>query len=346
MTLPQTTPTVPTGPAPVPFAHGALPADAEAALLEFVSQSAFRERGGIITDLDGTVVFESQGTTLLSPAVEHALKSLYELGRPLMLNSLRFPGSVLRTFGADWYRLSNAPIPTVSLNGSQIGYIQQSPDGALEFEELDAFPLEAHEIEVALKEVETLLGNGINDVLLFHYPRDWRQGEVIWTPNAERIDDVKQRYPSASSVLSSDIDKLRTRLLTEDLCMIFLLVDVPHDVLMAYQHTQRSSFFTRTGVNKLTGAQALAARLNIDLEHSLGAGDTEMDTFLSGVGLSVHVGPQPLTFEGTRATVRLRDAGELAAMLYRLGTLERDRLTSDAGSTPSTAAPNTTPPKL
>jgi hypothetical protein len=40
--------------------------------------------------------------------------------------------------------------------------------------------------------------------------------------------------------------------------MILLLLDVPEDRLMAYQHTRRDNFLTRAGVDKLFGAQRIA----------------------------------------------------------------------------------------
>src|SRR5437879_6441717 len=58
----------------------------------------------------------------------------------------------------------------------------------------------------------------------------------------------------------------------------------------AYQHSKRSNVFTHKGIDKLSGSQALAGHLGIDLRDSIGAGDTEMDRFLSGVGLAVIVG--------------------------------------------------------
>src|SRR5262249_46621819 len=80
----------------------ALDNGAEEQLKQFLSQSTFAADGGVVTDLDGTVVDEDRGRIYIPPSVELALKELYDFGRPLMLNTLRFPLSVLRTFGADW----------------------------------------------------------------------------------------------------------------------------------------------------------------------------------------------------------------------------------------------------
>lgn len=308
-------------------------------LRRFIDRTSFT-RGGFITDLDGTVVFETQGTTLLAPEVEHAIKLLYELGRPLMLNSLRFPLSVMRTFGADWYRLSNAAIPVVSLNGSQIGRIYEATPGELGFEELAAFPLDADEIDRVLRQVTSLVDGGLHDLLLFYYPRDWRLGEIIWTPTLERAEEARQRYRSASAVDVSDLDELRRRLTEREICMIFLLVQATDDVLMAYQHTKRSNFYTRAGVDKLSGAVELARQLDVDLFHSLGAGDTEMDRFLDGVGLALHVGPQVLPYRGKLDTIRVRDAGALASLLFHFAALQRESAGRAHDSSPSAASPS------
>jgi hydroxymethylpyrimidine pyrophosphatase-like HAD family hydrolase len=103
--------------------------------------------------------------------------------------------------------------------------------------------------------------------------------------------------------------------------MIFLLIDVPEDQLMAYQHTKRSNFITHKGVDKLFGAQAMAEVLKFDLAQSLGAGDAELDTFLSGVGLSVLVGNNQLEFRGLVETIKLGSALEFGALLFRAADL-------------------------
>ncbi len=307
-------------------------------LKRFIEQTSFM-RGGFITDLDGTVVFEMQGTTLLAPEVENAIKLLYELGRPLMLNSLRFPLSIMRTFGADWYRLSKAPVPVVALNGSQIGMMHEVKPGELGFEEIAAFPLDRGEVDRVLNQVTTLVEGGLRDVLLFYYPRDWRRGEIVWTPAAERVEETRQRYRSASEVVTSNVEQLREQLTRQEICMVFLLVQAPDDVLMAYQHTKRSNFYSHDGVDKLFGATELARRLDVDLLHSVGAGDTVMDGFLDGVGLALHVGPHELPFRGKRDTIRVRDAGELASLLYHFAALQRDVLNRTETSTPASSSP-------
>ncbi|HEX5964466.1 MAG TPA: hypothetical protein VFY51_00995, partial [Pyrinomonadaceae bacterium] len=276
----------------------ALSEEVHTKLQTFIEQSTFATSGSVVTDLDGTAVHEFQGKVIIPKEVELGLMHHYESGRPLILNSLRFPLSVMRTFGQDWYKLSNAPIPTVTLNGSLTGFIKRTAESELVFEEATAFPLTAEEIREALKGVQGLLDDGIKNVLVFYYPRDWRIGEVIWTPVPENVIPVKEKYSSASAVTAVEFPKLEEQMLVEDVCMIFLLIDVPEDQLMAYQHTKRSNFITHKGVDKLYGAQAMADVLGVQLGHSLGAGDTELDNFLNGVGLASIVGNNDLTFRG------------------------------------------------
>ncbi len=301
-------------------------ADVDQALRAFVDQSEFAQRGGIMTDLDGTAVHEWQGRIVIPKPVEMGLKALLELGRPFVLNSLRFPLSVLRTFGRDWYSLSNAPIPCVALNGSVLGHIVQTRDGALGFEEILAFPLEAGEIDSTLDGVQGLLDLGLKDVLVFYYPRDWRMGEVIWTPVPERVLAVKEKYTSASAVTAVELPKLREQMHAEELGMIFLLIDAPQDKRMAYQHTQRTGFVTHRGVDKLYGARQMATHLGLDLEQFVGAGDTEMDSFLKGVGLAVLVGPLSLSLRGVRGSIRLRDSVAFGEFLFRLADQVRAKV--------------------
>lgn len=295
--------------------------DIDAKLRQFIDQCSFATSGVVITDLDGTAVHEFQGKIAIPKEVELGLMRHYERGRPLILNSLRFPLSVIRTFGQDWYKLSNAPIPTVTLNGSLSGFVKKTSEGELIFEEAAAFPLTADEIKEALKGVQGILDAGIKNILVFYYPRDWRIGEVIWTPMPESILAVKEKYASASAVTAVEFPKLQEQMLAEEICMIFLLIDAPEDQLMAYQHTKRSNFITHEGVDKLFGARAMAEYLHSDLSNSLGAGDTELDNFLAGVGLALLVGPIELQFRGLVDTIKLRDSLELGAVLFRAAEL-------------------------
>jgi len=300
----------------------ALTLQVENAIGDFAAKSGFTERGGVVIDLDGTAVHEDDGRTVIPRPVELGLKALYDRGRPVVLNSLRFPLSVMRTFGKEWLGISNSPIPTVSMNGSQIGYVQRDDRGELCFEEVAAFPLTHNEIDAVVTGVEALVKDNIRDVLLFYYPRDWRMGEMIWTPVAEKVEHVKQKYRSASAVSAVELDKLQELLHRDEQCMIFLLIERPADDLMAYQHSKPSSFFTTKGVNKLTGAEAAAQYIGFDLKASLGAGDTPMDVFLNGVGLAVHVGPMDLEFRGLMDTIRIANSFELGDLLFRLAGIQ------------------------
>jgi hydroxymethylpyrimidine pyrophosphatase-like HAD family hydrolase len=299
----------------------ALSTEVETKLREFIHQSTFATSGAVVTDLDGTAVHEFQGKIIIPKAVELGLMRHYESGRPLILNSLRFPLSVIRTFGQEWYKLSNAPIPTVTLNGSLLGFIKQTPESELVFEEAAAFPLTRDEIGEALRGVQTLLDAGFKNVLVFYYPRDWRIGEAIWTPVPENIISVKEKYLSASAVTAVEFPKLQEQMLSEEICMIFLLIDAPEDQLMAYQHTKRSNFITHKGIDKLFGAHTMAELLNCELRQCLGAGDTELDSFLNGVGLALLVGGQELKFRGLVDTIRLKDSDELGSLLFRAAEL-------------------------
>jgi hydroxymethylpyrimidine pyrophosphatase-like HAD family hydrolase len=299
--------------------------EVDATLKQFLMRSAFAQNGAVITDLDGTALHEDQGRIYIPKPVELGFRNLHDRGRPFVLNSLRFPLSVLRTFGREWYSISNSPIPTVSLNGSLLGYVAQDNAGEMIFEEMEAFPLSADEIDRTLNTVEQLVADDIRNILLFYYPRDWRVGEVIWTPVAERVLPVKEKYVSASSVTAVEIPRLRELLHSEDICMTLLLIDIPEDRRMAYQHTQRSSFQTRAGVDKLFGARRIAELLKFDLASSVGAGDTEMDKFLSGVGLAVLVGGLALDYQGVIATLRIGTSLQLGDLLSKLAAMLGER---------------------
>lgn len=310
----------------------ALRADVSEALSQFVYKSEFAQNGAVITDIDGTAVHEDNGRVYIPQPVEYGLKALYDRGRPVVLNSLRFPLSVMRTFGKEWLAISGAPIPVVSMNGSQLGFVDRDEKGELCFDEITAFPLSSNEIDAVMTGVEALLEDNIREVLLFYYPRDWREGEIIWTPVAEKVDHVKEKYLSASAVTAVELDKLQEQLHSKEICMIFLLVERPADDLMAYQHSRPSSFFTTKGVDKLSGMRVIAEHLGFDLEHSVGAGDTQMDSFLSGVGLAVIVGNRELEFRGTYGTLRVADSFELGKLLFQLAGMQEAANEDEASS--------------
>jgi hydroxymethylpyrimidine pyrophosphatase-like HAD family hydrolase len=290
-------------------------------LQNFVDNSAFTTHGGVITDLDGTALHEEAGRIYIPKQVELGFHTLHSLGRPFVLNTLRFPLSVIRTFGRDWYGVSTSPIPTVTLNGSLIGYVTKTDADEMVFEEIAAYPLQPAEVNSAVDVVAELVEKGVQNLLLFYYPRDWRMGEIIWTPVPEKVLAVKEKYVSASGVTSVELPKLRAQMLDEEICMIFLLVERSDDPLMAYQHTGRNDFFTTMGVDKLSGAQRVASILGFDLQSSIGAGDASPDRFLAGVGLAVVVGNRKLPFRGLKDTIQLKDSFELGEMLFNLAQM-------------------------
>lgn len=292
------------------------------ALAHFVQDSGFAARGAVITDLDGTAVLERDGRVVIPKTVSHALRRLHERGRPIAINSLRFPLNVIRTFGREWYSITEAPLPLVSLNGAQVGCLVESASGEIAFEEIAAWPLEALQIDSLLDDVEHLVDAGVDDLVLFQYPRDWRRGEIVWTPTAEAVPALAERYQSASEIAASPPSAVRERLHAADVCMLMLLVNASRDRLMAYQHAQPNRFYTAAGVDKRHGALAVAEAIGFDVEHSVGAGDTPMDTFLDAVGLAVHVGPMDLAFRGRRQTMRVPDSLALGELLFRLADLQ------------------------
>ena len=302
----------------------ALPASQSAQLQHFFNHSKFEECGGLITDLDGTAIHEFEGRYSIPQSVQLGLDKIYDLGRPIVLNTLRFPLSVIRTFGKEWYKISNAPIPTVLMNGSQIGFIMQNNEGNFLYNEIDAFPLEPNEISAVLQIVTSFIKNNDQDLLVFYYPRDWEQGELIWTPLADKTQTVQKKYLSASKVYSSSLENLRSDLHAQEICMIFLLIDVPQDRLMAYQHTKRNNFFTHKGVDKDFGAQKIADHLQFELKHSIGAGDSEMDNFLRSVGLAIHVANPLLSYESLLPPIKVKNSSEFGEILFELAAMQRN----------------------
>jgi hydroxymethylpyrimidine pyrophosphatase-like HAD family hydrolase len=302
----------------------ALPASQSAQLQHFFNHSKFEECGGLITDLDGTAIHEFEGHYSIPQSVQLGLDKIYDLGRPIILNTLRFPLSVIRTFGKEWYKISNAPIPTVLMNGSQLGYIMQNNEGKFLYNEIDAFPLEPNEIAEVLQIVTSFIKNNDLDLLVFYYPRDWEQGEIIWTPLTDKTETVQKKYVSASKVYSSSLENLQSELHEQEMCMIFLLIDVPQDRLMAYQHTKRNNFFTHKGVDKDFGAQQIANHLQFELKHSIGAGDSEMDSFLQSVGLAIHVGNPLLSYEGLLPPIKVKNSSEFGEILFELAAMQRN----------------------
>jgi hypothetical protein len=289
------------------------------ALRKFVETRNFA-RGMLALDLDGTALLEDRGKVFISSSVEKGVKALHDLRLPVVVNTLRFPLSVIRTIGEAWYQIADVPILTVLLNGSVLGYIKCA-SGELIYEELAAFPLHAEELQSLVTGIRQLIAAGIEDMLLFYYTRDWKAGETVWTPSEARVPGLQAKYVSASRVLSGSADLLQDWLSESEICMASLLIDRPEDTLMAYQHSKRNSFFTRKGVDKASGIREIAKRFDLSLTDSFGAGDTEMDTFLSEVGFAVIVGGAPLPYRGTVDTLRVDSPLELGEVIGHLAEM-------------------------
>jgi hydroxymethylpyrimidine pyrophosphatase-like HAD family hydrolase len=293
-------------------------------LREFVEASDIL-RGLLVLDLDGTALLEDKGKVFISSSVEKGVKAIHDLKLPIVLNTLRFPLSVITTIGEAWYQIADAPILTVLLNGSVLGYIKRDQTG-LHYEELAAFPLSSVDIKSMLEGVAQLCKAGIDDMLLFFYSRNWKEGETLWTPSPEKIPALRKKFVSASQVLSGSVEELSAELTNREICMISLFINRPEDTLMAYQHSKRTNFFTAKGVNKASGLKEIAARLKLSVESALGAGDTEMDNFLSEVGFAAIVGRASLPFRGRKQTVRVATPMELGELL--LAYAERIKMKS------------------
>lgn len=128
-----------------------LPPEVSAQLLAFHRTSQFATRGGVITDLDGTAVHERDGRIYIVEPVAEWLNALIDRGRPVVLNTLRFPLNVIRTFGHEWSAITAEPVPLVSLNGAVLGLLTPTDVGETTFKELVAFPLSTEQIEEAVR---------------------------------------------------------------------------------------------------------------------------------------------------------------------------------------------------
>ena len=93
---------------------------------------------------------------------------------------------------------------------------------------------------------------------------------------------------------------------------------------MAYQHTQRNSFFTHGSTGKADGARAMASHLGFALADCIGAGDASPDDFLAEVGYAVVVGNASLDYKGLRHTARVADVSALGELLEQVAA-ELDR---------------------
>jgi hydroxymethylpyrimidine pyrophosphatase-like HAD family hydrolase len=302
---------------PLPHSH-------ELVLERFLKQSNFNA-GAVVLDLDGTALLEDRGKIFISGSVEKGLREVRKLNRPVILNTLRFPLSVMRTVAREWIGIYEEQIPAVLLNGSQVGFITHRED-KLHFEEVKSFPLMPDEIDEIVEGIRELVDNNIRDIILFYYPRDWREGEVIWTPERNRIEKLSKKFLSATEVVAWEIGELHEKMKSAEPCMALVLVDRAGDTLMAYQHNRPSTFYTSEKVDKRSGLSHMAEVLGISLEDSVGAGDTLMDSFLEMTGLSVIVGNDSLPYKGVKETVAVKDPIELGELVSLMARLARSHM--------------------
>lgn len=281
-------------------------------IADFSSNPDFTDKGGLMTDLDGTVIQEKEGRYFIPAEVQEGLAEIYDTSCPIILNTIRFPLSVIKTFAFDWYNIAKTSIPLVSMNGSQIGYINIDRKSNFTFQEVDAFPLGEAEIKKFITDIEEILNNS-GTVLAFYYPRDWSKGEIIWSSDKEKVSDTKGKYRSASHVYSSDLQTLKNNLEAEDISMIFLRATIT-EANASFLHTSHKDFYTRQGVDKLFGAKKIITCLGREIENFIGAGDTPMDVFLKEVGQVVKVGSMDLNFDCKSPILQLEhvpDIGEV-----------------------------------
>lgn len=277
---------------------------------DFSDSLDFMHKGGLMTDLDGTVIQQKDGRYFMPDPVRTGLMDIYNTHCTVIINTMRFPLSVIKTFADDWYNISKASVPLVSLNGSQTGFVHKEKSG-FTFEETDAFPLKNKDITTFISDLNNVLKDG-GKPIVFYYPRDWKKGEIIWTPDKGLVKEMKEKYRSASHVYGADIQKLHEDLNAEDISMIFLLPGADPD--NSARFTGFKDFYSHHNVDKLYGAKKMISQLGRKIDHFIGAGDTPMDVFLKEVGLVLKVGTMNLNFD-CKSTVlqidRLDEIGEV-----------------------------------
>ncbi|WP_221392700.1 HAD hydrolase family protein [Dyadobacter sp. NIV53] len=279
---------------------------------DFTDRREFVEKGGLMTDLDGTVIQEHEGKYFMPDLVREGLVKMYNAQCPVIINTMRFPISVIKTFATDWFVMSKASVPLVSLNGSQIGFINKDKKSKFTFQEIEAFPLKKEEVKKFISDIEQILEQG-GSVLVFYYPRDWVKGEIIWTSDKEKTSETKDRYRSASHVYNSNMEELTRNLESEDICMIFLKA-IQSDPATPFTNTDYKDFYSHQNVDKLFGAKKMISHLEREIHQFVGAGDTPMDVFLKEVGQVIKVGGLNMNFEFNSPVIELKhvpDIGEV-----------------------------------
>jgi hypothetical protein len=283
----------------------------------FASQPGFRQYGGLISDLDGTIVQHQDGNYFIPPEVQTGLNDLYRANCPIILNTIRFPLSIIKTFAGVLYPIAQNPIPVISLNGSQWGYISSEEDQEFSFTEAGAQPLQPTEIKSFIANLRLLIKNKLSQVAAFYYPRDWTKGEIIWAAEEDRVAELAQNYKSASRVYSSSLSILEKNLLGEDISMIFLFVNKDQIPGTHLQHNLRD-FYTTAGVNKLSGAHAFVNQLGRNLPYFIGAGDTPMDVFLKETGAVIKVGDLPLGYNCQATILPVATVAEIGEVFTQI----------------------------
>lgn len=286
------------------------------------------EQGGLITDLDGTLIRNDNGRYFMPDPVSIGLQSVYNTNCPVIINSIRFPLSVINTFAKEWFSISKISVPLVTLNGSQTGYIHKDKKNGFTFEEVESFPLGQKELASFISDLENMTKDG-GDALAFYYPRDWKKGEIIWTPDKNKVAEIKQKYKSASHVHAGDIKSLHQLLEDEDISMIFLL-DLRQDSGIPARHSDHKDFYTARSVNKLSGAKKMVKHLDRQIQHFIGAGDTPMDVFLKEVGLVLKVGGMDLGFDCKSPLVQIDNIEEIGDIFNEIAkSCTRSKILSD-----------------
>lgn len=305
-------------------------------LMSFLDRADFG-RGALFLDLDGVVLLEVDGRLSISGTAERGIAEVVRLGRPVVMNSLRCPQAIISKIGHEWMSQYGKEIPAILLNGSSIGRFVKVNDD-LEWQEDAAFPILEEEIDDFIRGVEDLIDGGIRDMLVFFYPRDWREREIIWTPGTAHAQQKQAEYGSIARVVSWTVAELRQRMKEAETCMIFQHIDRPKEILRSYLHQDPMSFFTRKAgmrIDKASGMQEWSARNGVSPEDSIGAGDTDMDVFLSKTGLAViveeerrleHEKRMPLRFRGVHETIWVHDPHETGELILLLAELWKERL--------------------
>lgn len=297
--------------------------DHHRALERFVGSSDIR-KGAWFIDLDG-VIFnqDKRGKITVSKEAEGGIRDMLAMGCPVIINSLRFPVSLIKSVAASWLLMFEKEIPAVLLKGSLIGrFVKRA--GAIIFEEKIAYPLKEKEIDEIVNGVADSLESHLVDrphiLGVYFYPRDWRTGEIVWVPEGTRITkSVRDKFVNASEVFTCNIDELRMRIKKAGPCMVATLVD-------KYRTDESRSpmdFYTTKDVDKASGTHKIAEMLGISLTDSAAAGDSLMDIFLNEVGLAVCVqsGKEKLEFKGTNETLVVASSAELGEVMSSLARL-------------------------